>query len=420
MQQNIIEKLNSETPQMRLNALKNIIVSERANGKMPEFNAQDANNHIHTVYSFSPYSPTLAAYKAYKAGLMTMGIMDHDTLSGANEFISACNIIGTASTVGIETRAHFKKGYGKINNPDQNEYIYIAAHGIPHQNIAAFNAYMASFRHKRNIRNAKMTEKINKKFSRWGITLNFENDIYNISKAAEGGTITERHLLFALAKKIIEEFKSGEKIIDFISNTLNIEISQKVKDYITDGKNPNLTYDILGVLKSDTSFFYIDADEESPSIQQFVGFAKSMGAVTAYPYLGDIAQSVTGDKKAQKFEDGFLEPLLKDLKEAGIDAIAFMPTRNTEKQLIRLMDKCKEYQFFQISGEDINSPRQKFECPMLQNPLYNHLIQSTWALIGHEKAATKDVSSGMFTQKTIRNYPDLKERINVFASIGKG
>lgn len=419
MQYDLIEKLNSQTPQMRLSALKSIMESERTSGVKPLFNEKDANNHIHTVYSFSPYSPTLAAYKAYKAGLMTMGIMDHDTLSGANEFINACNIIGTASTVGMETRAHFKKGYGKINNPDQNDYIYIAAHGIPHQNIAAFNAYMAPFRHYRNIRNAKMTEKINQKFSRWGITLNFENDIYNISKAQEGGTITERHLLFALAKKITEKFKSGEKIIDFISNTLNIEISQKVKDYISDGQNSNLIYDILGALKSDTSFFYIDADEESPSLRQFIDFAKSMGAITAYPYLGDIEQSVTGDKKAQKFEDDFLEPLLKDLKEAGIDAIAFMPTRNTEKQLIRLMDKCKEYEFFQISGEDINSPRQKFECPMLQNPLYSHLIQSTWALIGHEKAAAKDVSGGMFTQKTIKNHPDLTERIKIFADIGR-
>ena len=26
----------------------------------------DANNHIHTIYSFSPYSPTKAAYMAYK------------------------------------------------------------------------------------------------------------------------------------------------------------------------------------------------------------------------------------------------------------------------------------------------------------------------------------------------------------------
>jgi hypothetical protein len=416
---NINIELNDISPSRRLSALKSIIAEENATGEKPVFNPADANNHIHTIYSFSPYSPTLAAYKAYKARLKTMGIMDHDTLSGAREFISACEILNTASTVGLETRAHFKKGYGRINNPDQEDYVYIAAHGIPHQSIAAFNEYMRPFRDKRNVRNAKMTEKINEKFGRYGITLDFKKDVYDLSTAAGGGTVTERHLLFALAEKIIEKFKNGEKIVDFVSNTLKTELTQKVKNYISDENNPYLTYDLLGALKSDTSFFYINADEESPTLEEYITFAKSMGAIVAYPYLGDVGESVTGDKKAQKFEDDFLEELLSDLKTLGVDAIAFMPTRNTEKQIVRLMSLCDGYGFFQISGEDINSPRQKFECPMLENPLYSHLIKATWALIGHEKSASENIEDGMFTKKTISRIPDLKERIEYFAAIGK-
>ena len=234
-----------------------------------------------------------------------------------------------------------------------------------------------------------MTEKINEKFGRYGITLDFKKDVYDLSTAAGGGTVTERHLLFALAEKIIEKFKNGEKIVDFVSNTLKTELTQKVKNYISDENNPYLTYDLLGALKSDTSFFYINADEESPTLEEYITFAKSMGAIVAYPYLGDVGESVTGDKKAQKFEDDFLEELLSDLKTLGVDAIAFMPTRNTEKQIVRLMSLCDGYGFFQISGEDINSPRQKFECPMLENPLYSHLIKATWALIGMENPPQK-------------------------------
>ena len=37
------------------------------------------NNHIHTTYSFSPYSPTAAVWCAMEAGLATAGIMDHDS-----------------------------------------------------------------------------------------------------------------------------------------------------------------------------------------------------------------------------------------------------------------------------------------------------------------------------------------------------
>ena len=40
------------------------------------------NNHIHTSYSFSPYTPTSAVYYAWKAGLRTAGIMDHDSVGG--------------------------------------------------------------------------------------------------------------------------------------------------------------------------------------------------------------------------------------------------------------------------------------------------------------------------------------------------
>ena len=47
------------------------------------------NNHIHTCYSFSPYTPTSAVFYAWKAGLRTAGIMDHDSVGGMREFIEA-------------------------------------------------------------------------------------------------------------------------------------------------------------------------------------------------------------------------------------------------------------------------------------------------------------------------------------------
>lgn len=419
MLQKLKKDLNAKDKETRLNALADLIRAEKEQGIMPEFNENDANNHIHTIYSFSPYSPTLAAYKAYSAGLKTMGIMDHDSLSGAEEFIIACDILGTSATVGLETRVHLKKGFGRINNPDQEDYVYIAAHGIPHQNINALNDYMSFYRSRRNVRNRKMTEKINDRFKEFDIKIDFDKDVYPISMAKEGGSITERHLMYALAKKIFQKFETGENVIKFLTDSLKINVSEKIKGFLSDKENPHLLYDLLGVLKSDTKFFYIPATDESPDLEEFVDIAKCMGAITAYAYLGDIGESVTGDKKAQTFEDAFLEDLLKVLKESKIDAVAYMPTRNTEKQLDRLKDLCKKYEFFQISGEDINSPRQKFACPMLANPKYSHLIQSTWALIGHEKCATKNLYDGMFTAHSKKRFPDLDYRIKVYSQIGK-
>ena len=48
--------------------------------------------------------------------------------------------------------------------------------------------------------------------------------------------------------------------------------------------------------------------------EEFVKFVSDLGAIPAYAYLGDVGDSVTGDKKAQKFEDDFLPELIKEIK----------------------------------------------------------------------------------------------------------
>ena len=82
----------------------------------------DVNNQIHTTYSFSPYSPHAAVYFARMAGLGTCGLMDHDSIAGAQEFLQAAAIVGMAATIGMECRASFKNtpfADRRINNPDQ-------------------------------------------------------------------------------------------------------------------------------------------------------------------------------------------------------------------------------------------------------------------------------------------------------------
>ena len=67
-----------------LENLKELIKTE----PQPE-TGRDVNNHIHTTYSFSPYSPTAAVWFARAAGLCTCGLMDHDSIAGAEEFLAA-------------------------------------------------------------------------------------------------------------------------------------------------------------------------------------------------------------------------------------------------------------------------------------------------------------------------------------------
>ncbi len=415
--QNDLFNLNGETEAIRLSALEKIVKSQT---EKPIKRENDANNHIHTIYSFSPYSPSKAAFMAYSAGLTSAGIMDHDSLSGANEFKKAAAILGLGSTCGVEVRAKFKKGFGKINHPDQEDCVYMAAHGVPSGSIKAFNDYLEPFRKSRYSRDAKMCEIITEKYGKYGLTLDFEKDVYPLSMAREGGSVTERHLLYALAIKLSDRFGRTNELLSFLIDDLKLSVSDKIKGYLTDEANPHFLYDLLGVLKADTKFFYINADEELPECEQFVKKAKEFGAIPAYAYLGDVGESPTGDKKAQKFEDSFLDELICEIKRAGIQAVAYMPTRNTREQLERVMKLCRENDLFEISGEDVNSPRQSFACAALALPEYSHLIDSTWALIGHEYISSqKGLEYGMFSERSVKETPSLNERIKKYAAIGR-
>ena len=199
-----------------------------------------------------------------------------------------------------------------------------------------------------------------------------------------------------------------------------MRISTKLLNLLLDSANLYYDYDLLGLLKSDlVQSFYIAAAEECPPISDLLAFSREIGGISAYAYLGDITDSVTGDKKAQKFEDDYLELVFDTIVDLGFNGVTYMPSRNSPDQLKRLRGLCKKHNLFEISGEDINSPRQSFICEAMKDGSFSNLKDSTWAMIGHEKASTADMSAGMFAAKALNDYPDLYERINVFKTKGK-
>lgn len=415
--------LNAETPEERLRALREL-KQMHDDGLLPApAEGKYVNNHIHTTYSFSPYSPTKAVYTAWMNGLVTAGIMDHDSVAGAEEFIEAGKITGVATTVALECRISFADTpfCGKrLNNPDQCTVAYAGLHGIPHQSLPIVQAFMAPLREKRNLRNRKMVTNLNMLLAGKGISLDFDRDVLPLSEARNGGSVTERHLLFALSRKILEKAGGGEPLLRFLHDTFNITPSEKNKALLLAPSNPYCAYDLLGVLKSSlVEQFYVDADDECASIDDFVALARETGAIAAYAYLGDVTDSVTGDKKAQTFEDAFLDELIPEIKRRGFQAVTYSPTRNTLEQIERLHGLCERNNLFEVSGEDINSPRQSFKNDMVLSEKFSRLVTATWALIGHELAGTERLEDGMFSSETERRWPKIPDRVAHFAEIGR-
>ena len=418
----LIQNLNHDNWRVRLESLRCLIKKINDGELKRPDTGKDVNNHIHTTYSFSPYSPAKAVWMAYQSGLQTAGIMDHDSISGAEEFIQAGKIVGMATTIGIECRVDFSNtplSGRRINNPDQDSVAYMTLHGVPHNQIQTVETYFKPYREHRNRRNRKMVEKINALTGLPELVLDFDQNIVPLSQSDQGGSITERHILYALSLRLIEQYGKGQPLLDYLHNQLQLNMSGKIYGFLADQSNPHYEYDLLGLLKGEmVASFYIDAIEECPDVRDVIALSKKIGAISAYAYLGDVGNSVTGDKKTQKFEDDYLDELFDMVTHLKFDAVTYMPSRNTHQQLDRVRALCQQHGLFQISGEDINSSRQSFVCTAMRDEKYQNLFDSTWALIGHELAATKEQSKGLFTRETILKYPDLEERIQVFKELG--
>jgi hypothetical protein len=373
----------------RLRALE-AFVERGGLGGMPE-TGRESNNHIHTIYSFSPYTPAMAALMARRAGLSVAGSVDHDSYAAAAEMREACRILGLGCVTGFEVRVSFRRTQfadRKINSPDSKGIAYMTVQGIRAGAAGRVHEFLRPIVAERQKRNRRMTDALNKLIAAAGVApLSYDEDVLPLSKADEGGTVTERHILFALSYAFVAKWGKGAAVVAGLERAFGLPLSPKIAAYLCDGENPYYIYDLLGALKSGFGDrIYIQPDEnECPPAEKVTAFAASIDAFPAYAYLGDVGESPTGDKKAERFEDAYLDDLMPLLKELGYKAVAYMPPRNTKAQLMRLRGLCSRYGFMEISGVDINSPRQGFNCPELLDEDFANLIDTTWRLARHEE-----------------------------------
>ncbi len=420
------------TPDTRVDALRLLV--DRGRGLPPL--TMESNNHIHTIYSFSPYTPAMACLRGREAGLQVVGSVDHDSLAGAAEMRDAGAILGMGVVTGFECRVMLHSAQEeasgsapfatrKLNNPDSAGVAYMTVQGIPAGARDEVGDFLRPIRMARLERTRRMTEAANEILTDLGAaTMDFESDVVGISQFASGGTITERHLLYAMSVALIARFGRGQSLAEGLSD-LGVDVPDPLRNALIDRENPYLAHDLLGLLK--TQFlhrFYIqptrlDAGGELPDARSVVEFALSIGAIPCYAYLGDVSASPTGDKKAEAFEDSYLDELVDFLSELGFPAITFMPPRNTDEQLERVSRLADAHGMIEVSGVDINQPRQSFSCPQLAEPRFAHLNDSTWAMVAHEELSSADPRRGLLHPENPLAGLPLAERITAYGDMGR-
>ncbi len=422
----------ASTPDARVDALRRWVDSDPDMVPL----TTESNNHIHTIYSFSPYTPSMACMRGREAGLQVVGSVDHDSIAAAGEMRDAGAILGMGVVTGFECRVMLHSAAEveqrrapfadrKLNNPDSVGVVYMTVQGIPASARGDVENFLRPIREARLERTRRMTAGANEILANLGArTMNFEDDVVGISQFAAGGTITERHLLYAMSEALISCFGRGEALVDGLQG-MGIEIPGALRDLLADPANRFLAHDLLGLLKAEfLDQFYIqptrlDEGGELPDARTVVDFALGIGAIPCYAYLGDVSASPTGDKKAEAFEDSYLDELVAYLAEIGFPAITFMPPRNTAAQLARISALAAKHHMIEVSGVDINQPRQVFSCPELAEPRFARLNDSTWALVAHEELSATDPTQGLLHPNSpLANLP-LAERIIAYGELGR-
>lgn len=423
----------SISPAERIEALRQYLLG------MPEFPpfVPESNNHVHTVYSFSPYTPAEAALRAREAGLMVVGSVDHDSAAGAGEMAEAARLLGMGAVTGFECRVFLNSAVEvedgqaplfdrKLNNPDAESIAYMTVQGIPASQRDVVAEYLFPIREARMRRTAAMLGRANAILGDLGAEpLELERDIAGRSQFAFGGTVTERHLLAAMAERLVDRFGRGDALVAGLMR-MGLELPAALRAKLADPDNPFLVFDLLGLMKAGfLAQIYLvpgrtEDGGECPSMAEVIEFADRIGAIACYAYLGDVTASPTGDKAAEKFEDDFLDELFVELRRLGMPAITYMPPRNTPGQIARIAALASEHEMLEVSGVDINTPRQLFNCPELRRPELSHLNEATWAMVAHEQLADADISLGLFSAASPLADAPLSERVESYARLGRG
>ena len=92
------------------------------------------------------------------------------------------------------------------------------------------------------------------------------------------GSITERHLLFALSQKILEK-AGGDSCAEFVEQKLGIALNETARERLSDPGNPHRIYDLLGVMKAElVGRIYVPATDECLPFRELVKLADEVGS----------------------------------------------------------------------------------------------------------------------------------------------
>jgi hypothetical protein len=407
-------QLNSFSLQTRLDALGQLIALMHQGVIKPEAEADVANMHCHTFFSFNAYgySPTALAWLAKRRGFKLVGIVDFDVLDGVEEFLTACDLVGVRGSAGIETRVFIPEfATREINSPGEPGVCYHMGIGFTSGQVPdSAVAILADLRQRAAQRNREMVARINGHMA--PATIDYEKDVLPLTPA---GNATERHILTAYVRKAES---AATNLPEFWAEKLNLPPEQVAASLADSAKFQNL---VRARLMKRGGIGYAQPDTGSfPTMEDFHTLIVQSGALPCFAWLDGTSAG----------EQAIAE-LLALLIGKGVVALNIIPDRNWNiadlevrrqkvQNLYDVVRLADELALPLNIGTEMNSFGQKlvddFSAPELA-PLRQAFLDGAHFIYGHT-VLQRTLGLGYQSEWAQTHLPSRRERNEFYTKVG--
>ncbi len=367
------------------------------------------NCHIHTSESFSVFrSPTEAVWQAAREGVAVLGINDHYTVAGHEEFRRACAVAGIAAVFSLEAVAMDREAEEaglRLNDPDNPGRIYLCGKGVtmtPSPSSPEMQS-LARMRAALERRNREITGKVAALFrERLGAS---GPSWENVVALTPRGNATERHVAYAVLLRLRElAGELGKPLAELIVACCGAAPPPA-------GDDASLQIFLRSKLLKAGAPCYVpeDADAFVP-VADLRRIFLAYGSVPTYPVLGNPILS--GEKN--------MEELLDRLERLGFHAVEVIPHRNTRERLEEIVFAARRRWWPVFNGTEHNTPETRpLLDPFALDPEFEPWFrQSASVLLGHQRLVARG-EPGFVDLEGRPSISDPKIRFEHFSQAGQ-
>jgi len=338
------------------------------------------NTHIHTNYSFSVFtSPAAAVAQAVSEGIEILGINDHYTVAGHDEFRRACAARRLAPLFSMEAVAldlEAQAAGKRVNDPGNPGRCYLTAKSVTRALPGGSRGaqVLARMRKALTDRNVQLVANLSRHLAAIGAPVTLS--MANVEALTPAGNTTERHVIQALAEHVLA--LGRERARDIFtqlcgSTPPDIDTAGVLQDFLRGA--------LIKAGKPDSAPELPEAFEPLPHM---VELYLDMGAIPTYPILGNPVTEVEENIAA----------LLARLETYKIFAVEVIPNRNTRERLLEIVDAARAAQMPVFTGTEHNTktPGPLVDKFSREEPFRTVFFEGALVALGHaaEVAAGRD------------------------------